>query len=108
MTPATAEIVDLAAFRTSGVRVFAGRDRGRKVREAAALDKLDRETINVRVSVPQDVFSVNTSFFLGMFGKSIRELGEDKFREKYEFVGKPIDEVVDEGIEEALRSKSPL
>ncbi|MGH8546153.1 MAG: hypothetical protein ACREX3_21530, partial [Gammaproteobacteria bacterium] len=100
-------VVDLSAYRSSGVRVFAGRERGKKVRTAAALDRLDHQPDSVEVRIPDDVFSVNSSFFLGMFGRSIRTLGEDRFREKYEFVGKDIARVIEDGIKEALRSKSP-
>lgn len=100
--------LDLAAYRSPEVRVFAGRERGQRVREAAQLDKLERKYATIEVHIPEDVYSVNSSFFLGMFGDSIRELGEAAFREKYRFTGKSIDRVLEDGISEALRKRSPL
>lgn len=101
-------IIDLANYRSPDVRVFAGRERGAKVREAAKVDELDGVDEVVEVRVPDDLFSVNSSFFLGMFGPSIRFLGETEFRRRYRFVGKNIQRVTEECIKEALRTGSPL
>lgn len=100
--------VDLGEHRSGGSRVFAGRDRGSNVRNQNKLDKLDKEGKVVEVFVPEDVFSINSSFFLGMFGPSIRQLGEEEFRRRYRFVGKDITRVKEAGIREALRTESPL
>ncbi|MBA3342484.1 MAG: DUF4325 domain-containing protein [Gemmatimonadaceae bacterium] len=101
-------VFDLNTYRSAGSRVFAGRDRGREVRIKAMLDDMDIEPGEVEVSVPADVFSVNSSFFLGLFGPSIRSLGGPGFRAKYRFVGRDISRVVNDGIEEALNTSSPL
>lgn len=102
--------VSLERYRSEGVRVFAGRERGEEVRRKAELDILDERTdvSVIEVLVPLDVFSVNSSFFLGMFGPSVRKLGERGFRAKYRFSGKDISGTVDEGIREALNRESPL
>lgn len=100
--------IDLDKYRSKASRVFAGRSRGEAVRTAAKLDDIDRTEEIVEVHVPEDTFSVNSSFFLGMFGGSIRTLGEDKFREKYRFVGKDVSRVFEDGVKEALRTGSPL
>jgi hypothetical protein len=102
------KVIDLGMYRTAEVRVFAGRDRGAKVREAAGLDTLDKDAEEVEVRVPKDVFSVNSSFFLGMFTDSIKGLKEAAFRTHYKFTGKDISRVIDECIDEALRTGSPL
>lgn len=101
-------IVDLAEFRTGNVRVFAGRDRGQKVREAARLAALDDAGSEIEIRVPEDVFSVTSSFFLGMFGDTIRALGKSEFRRRYRFTGRDIERVLEDGIAEALRKESPL
>lgn len=100
--------VDLAAFRSAGVRVFAGRDRGREVRRAADLESLDSTSAGVRVLVPLDTISVNSSFFLGLFGPSIRKLGADGFCEHYRFEGREIRRTIEACVEEALNPSSPL
>ena len=102
------DTIDLNDYRSAGSRVFAGRDRGRKVREAARLDDHDKKRDVIEVRVPEDVFSINSSFFLGMFGPSIRTLGEDGFQKRYKFTGKDIGRVIRDGIDEALRTGSPL
>lgn len=101
-------VVDLDEYRTPGGRVFSGRDRGEMVRKAARLDELDLEDSTIRVVVPDDVFSVNSSFFLEMFGPSIRRLGEEEFRRRYQFEGPNLDRVMRDGIREALLKISPL
>lgn len=101
--------IALSDFRSHGSRVFAGRERGEEVRRETQLDGIDAdEEQSCEVSVPPDTFSVNQSFFLGMFGPSVRVLGEEGFRRKYVFVGKNISRVLDEGIREALNPDSPL
>lgn len=100
--------LDLGAFRSKGTKVFAGRGRGRAVRKAVRLEQLDAEGASVRVVVPEDTYAVNTSFFLGLFGDSIRALGSELFRERYRFEGRDISRVVEDGIEEALRVSSPF
>lgn len=100
--------IDLAAYRTAGVLVFAGRDRGELVRAKARVEEADREADPVEIHVPEDVFGVTSSFFLGMLAPSVKLLGENKFRQHYQFTGKDISSVIDDGIQEALRTGSPL
>lgn len=101
--------LDLNEFRSGGSRVFAGRERGSKVREVMKLDELDQAPgSEVEVVVPDDVFSVNSSFFLGLFGPSIRALGPERFRQVYSFTGRPITRVMEAGIQEASATESPF
>ena len=100
--------ITLNDYRSRGGKVFAGRERGEKVRHAAQLGLLDEQDVCVTVFVPEDIFSVNSSFFLGMFGESVRRLGEEGFRAHYRFEGKDISDTVEDGIREAIASVSPL
>ena len=100
--------VDLGNYRSPDGRVFAGRDRGRRARKRARLDEHDRHGRRVEVHVPEDIFSVTSSFFLAMFGPSIRHHKAARFRELYSFTGWDVTEVLDQGIREALDRKSPL
>jgi len=108
MAMETVTRVDLEGHRSKGARVFAGRVRGQRVREASKLREHDKGDAIVEIVIPRDVISINASFFLGMFGDSIRELKEEGFRRKYRFVGKNVDRVVEDAIAEALREKSPF
>lgn len=49
------------------------------------MDKLDETENQVTVRIPQDTISFNSSFFLGMFGKSVRKLGLSEFEKKFIF-----------------------
>jgi hypothetical protein len=94
--------VDLANYQDKGVRVFAGRDRGATARKATKLDALDQTAETVEVHIPPETFAMNSSYFLAMFGQSIRTLSAEGFRKKYRFTGKDIKETIESGIKDAL------
>ncbi len=98
--------ISLARWRTQ--KVFAGREAGQACREFFKLDELDKVGTEIRVTIPEEVYSVNASFFLGMFGDSIRSLGKDRFRSRYHFVGKDISRTLSSGIRYALDRGRPL
>lgn len=106
--PIMPHVVDLGRFQSGDARVFAGRTRGANVRAKARLDELEADGDVIQVLVPEGTFSVNSSFFLGMFEQSIRRLGETEFRNRYKFMGADIDETIEDGIAEAQKSASPL
>jgi hypothetical protein len=102
--------IDLAKYRSDNSRVYSGRPRGRLVRKELKLINLDKDTQIYEFTIPLDTFSLNTSFFLGLFGDSVRSLGEIGFRNKYLFPGikESIRRNIDSGIERALKEKSVL
>lgn len=84
-------------------RFLSGRPSGENARRHFKLDSLDKSDDRAEVSVPDDLYSVNLSFFLGMFGPSVRKIGAEGFREKYVFKGRPIHQkTVEEGISRAV------
>lgn len=86
-------------------KVFSGRSDGEAMRKKLKLDIRDKDNEVYDLYIP-DVFSINASFFLGCFGLSLKELGEQKFRNKYLFVTKTevIKVCIEDGISRALRS----
>jgi hypothetical protein len=106
----TPRIIDLNEARTSpAAKVFAGRERGKFWRVKFRIDELDESTETIRVVVPEDILSLNISFFLNLFGESIRKLGREGFRAHYLFENDPIlTPVIDQGIEQALKRSSAL
>ena len=58
--------INFSTFLPSSVRVLSGRDYGKDVRATNNLDKVDRTTEHVRVIIPDKIYSVNASFFLGL------------------------------------------
>lgn len=89
---------------------MSGRDKGEEVRKLLELDTKDRDTVRVTIRVPPKVLSLNSSFFLGLFGASVKDLGIARFDAKYHFeCSSPlILEDVDRGKREALIESNPL
>lgn len=68
-------------------KMFSDQDKGVQARREFDLDYLDREEdAIVYVIIPDKTYSIGSSFFLKMFGESIKTLGEEGFRKKYVFV----------------------
>jgi len=79
--------IDLSEF-VEGERFLrlSGEYRGRGARERFELDALDAAGHPVDVYIPENVYSVSVSFFIGMFGPSYRQLeGEQGFSAVYRF-----------------------
>lgn len=101
--------LDLHQFLRKKERVLSGRERGREVRKIAKLEEMERSGEKIIVMVPKEVYSLNASFFLGLFGPSIRSMGEKEFRARYEFVCDPlIRRNIDDGISHALKESDVL
>lgn len=69
----------------SGSTTFSGRKEGREVRRAHQVDLLDHDNKLYVVKIPNNTSSFNPSFFLGLFFPSIKKLGLDAFKNKFEF-----------------------
>ena len=102
--------VDLDDYRSENVILFSGRARGEALRKKLNLDRVDLDPIKkVVFLVPDEIVSLNSSFFLGLFSQSVKRLGENAFRAKYIIKAPPeIEGDVDEGIRHALRDSNPL
>ena len=59
--------INLDDYREANVRVLSGREKGRTLRKQLKLGNYDKEGINIEVIVPDDIYSLNASFFLGLF-----------------------------------------
>jgi len=68
--------------------VFSGRDRGVAAREQYGLNMLDDSSNSVEVILPDTLYTLTSSFFLGLFGESVRKCGSvSEFEQKYKFTG---------------------
>lgn len=97
-------------FARMGGPVFSGRTRGQINRDKYGLDELDLASKTVEVVIPSETYAVTSSFFLGLFGKSVQVLGgRDQFLEKYH-INAPnrLREKIEFYIELAIREKSPV
>lgn len=97
-------------FQKMGGVVHSGRAKGELTRERFNLDKIDKEQRRVIVRIPESTYSVTTSFFLGLFGKSIRQAGSrEAFLARYEFqIPQVFRDTFDSCVSRALQEHRPL
>lgn len=90
--------------------VFSGRDRGIAARAEFNLDEIDRIYSSVEVVLPSTLYTLTSSFFLGLFGESVRKCGSvTSFEEKFKFSGPPfLAPILRSHAGLALRSKNLL
>lgn len=102
--------VDLAPFRDAELRIFSGARCGHSARAATRLDQLDTDPDfeHVVIRVPDDTWDVTSSFWLAMFGDSVRRLRPEGFRARYMFCGGIPHEDVEAGIEDVLLQEIPV
>lgn len=89
--------------------VYSGRSRGEQVRIKLNLDSVDKnDDLHVQVTIPDDTYSVTSSFFLGVFGPSIVRAGSAaRFFDKFHITAKQaISERIHSFVERALQQKS--
>ena len=88
-------------------KLLSERPNGEKVREQLKLNQKDKDPYTYEIVIDNDFTSLNSSFWLGMFGESVRTLNEEKFREKYIFKCKDVFlEKIDACIEIALAMRN--
>lgn len=88
-----------------GGRVYVGRPNGRMARAHFEIEKHeDMSDFPISVKFPTDARTLTSSFFLGMFGASVRRAGSrDAFLTRFIFdANEQIKEEIDLGITEAL------
>lgn len=66
-------------------KVFTGRDRGMLVRKESKIDSIEERFETVHVIIPDNVYSINPSFFEELFVNVVRKLGKDGFLKKFNF-----------------------
>lgn len=97
-------VINMEEHRNKESRIFSGRPFGKSVRAKRDLNILDNQDCRVEVVFPEVTWSINNSFFLGMFAASIEKLGEEKFKEKYVFSGPFVEEAVEYAIAATLNT----
>lgn len=83
-------------------KVFTGRDRGKLVREKSKLDMIEQTNDSVKIIIPDNIYSINPSFFEELFVNVVKKLGKEEFLRKFEFSSlgdydyeKPLNEAID-------------
>ncbi|WP_394897933.1 STAS-like domain-containing protein [Clostridium butyricum] len=89
--------------------VLSGRERGEELRKKLELNKKENEYNVIEIEIPEEVCSINSSYFLGAFGDSIRKYGKEGFLQKYIFIcDSIIRESIEDGISSALKERNAL
>ncbi len=96
--------IDLQQHRMPNSHILCGKTFGVQVREKLKLDEIDKTIQQVVIIIPDDIWSLNSSYFTGVFEKSIYHLGEENFRKKYlfQFSNRYIKENIEQGIADIL------
>lgn len=108
--------INLEDFRAKDIKkgvvskVFTGRDRGETVRKQSKIDEIEKKFETVKVIVPENIYSINPSFFEELLFNVVNKLGKDKFLEKFEFEyqGYNFEDKLIEAIDRILRDKTAL
>jgi hypothetical protein len=103
--------IDLKILTRDGeVRNLSGHDRGQEARKKFDLDQIDQGSEHVRVIVPEDLYTLTSSFFQGMFAQSVKLAGDrDKFLSRFKFDADPVVlRQIDNGISASLMHRRPL
>jgi hypothetical protein len=82
--------INLEDFRVIGkegkiAKVFTGRDRGEDVRKASLIDDIEKKYDTVNIVIPDNIYSINPSFFEELFVNVVLKLGKEEFRKKFIF-----------------------
>jgi hypothetical protein len=109
-------VINLEDYRVKGKdgsvsKVFTGRDRGEDVRKESNLDEIENKFDKIKIIIPDNVYSINPSFFEELFINVVQKLGKDKFLEKFDFIveGKyNFEKPLAEALTRILRSKTAL
>jgi hypothetical protein len=104
-------VINLEDFRTPGAKVYTGRDRGKKVRELSHIDEIEESNDEVKIIIPNNVYSIIPSFFEELFLNAVLKLGRDRFLKKFKFesIGSyEFEKPLDEAIERILRNKTAI
>lgn len=108
-------IINLEDYRAktnqTEAKLFTGRDRGLDVREKSNIDKIEEQYDKIIFIIPNNIFSINPSFFEELFKNVVIKLGRDGFYQKFEFRsegGYPYERNLSEAIQRILRTKTAI
>lgn len=104
-------IINLEDYRTPGSKVFTGRDRGKTVRINSGINQIEEKFDNIKIIIPNDVYSIIPSFFEELFLDVVMKLGKVKFHKKFEIISEGSydpSRAINEAVERILRNNTAL
>lgn len=90
MKLSNANTINLEDYRVKGkdgtiAKVFTGRDRGEYVRKDSKIDEIESNYEEVIIIIPDNIYSINPSFFEELFVNVVLKLGREEFLNKFKF-----------------------
>lgn len=104
--------IDLSEFTNPQETALVGRINGEKLLEEfqkknIIFNQLEKENDKIHIKIPENIITINKSFFLGWLETRVQELGKNGFIKIYDFETTPhIKEKISEHIDAALLSAS--
>lgn len=88
----------------SDLIVISGRNLGKQQRKSLKLDDIIKKNEKIEIIIPDNIYSISSSFFLGLFGDIVRNLGsKENFYKKFIFNGsESLKNNINDGINDAL------
>ncbi|MGJ1265497.1 STAS-like domain-containing protein [Sphingobacterium spiritivorum] len=93
---------ELEEYRIPGSKIFTGRDIGLDVKNKSNINVIFEENDHIEFIIPDDLFSINPSFFEELFIDIIQKHGKTVFLSKMNFISlgkyqfqKPLNEAID-------------
>ena len=88
--------------------VYTGRDRGERLRSDLHLDQLDAAGDIIEVRIPEETYTISSSFFLGLFGPSVVNAGsKERFYMRYRFHSPSfLTDIIDRYVSRALQTRN--
>lgn len=92
------------------IAALSGRDLGIKQRHTLFIDDAINSDAEIVFYIPSNIYSVSSSFFLGMFGDVVRHFGtREGFLKRVRFeCSESVNSNIDEGIRDALNNIDAL
>lgn len=103
------KVIDMKDYIGSK-KIISGRKNGSEIREKLKIKDLEDNNDIIKIIIPMDVLSFNSSYFLGMLGESVRRYGsKESFLKKYVFECNEIVKInINDGIIDALNNNNAL
>jgi hypothetical protein len=103
----------LERYRAPGSKVFTGRDRGEYVRKQSKLDEIANKFEDVYFVIPDNIYSINPSFFEELFVNVVQKFKKEGFLKRFHFIAEgqepyPYEKPLNEAIERILRESTGL
>ncbi len=106
--PVTIDLTDVTAG--GAIMNLSGKEKGEDARKHYHVDEYDKNGNQVIVKVPKDLRGMSTSFFLGLFSKSVKFCGSpNAFYDRFKFDARPtVLKQINRGVDRSLMDLTPF